>query len=170
MKETLLKIFLVLCGSVGFYVLVISIDEYSRQTNKTPTPNGIHQPELSNSLARFVLNPENVYAEIMRNDILFADIVLRQAILETGWFTSYNCRKRNNLFGMTGGEKTSDNEHGYVIYKNWMQSVKAYKEWQQQRMSDSVSDYYQFLDDWNYAESDQYERKLKSINLIIIKN
>lgn len=130
----------------------------------------VNRVESHHPLApKYVLNHDNVYREIMRNDIMFSDVVLRQAILETGYFTSYNCLERNNLFGMKGGEKTIDNIHGYSIYNNWMESVKAYKEWQAKRMSDSVTDYYQFLTDNNYAESAEYERKLKSIKLIIVK-
>lgn len=118
---------------------------------------------------KYVLNEQNVYREIMANGIMFSDIVLRQAILETGHFTSHNCLERNNLFGMTGGEKTSDNIHGYAIYSTWMESVYAYKLWQSKRMDDSVTDYFQFLRDWNYAESEEYERKLRSIKLVIVK-
>jgi len=117
----------------------------------------------------YVLNSENVYRDIMNNGILFSDVVLRQSILETGYYSSHNCLERNNLFGMCGGEKTKDNIHGYAIYPTWMESVKAYKVWQSKRIDDSVTDYYTFLKDWNYAESEEYERKLKSINLVIVK-
>ena len=119
--------------------------------------------------ADYVLNPVNVYKEIMRNDIKFSEIVLKQSILESGWYKSYNCTERKNLFGMTGGTKTKDNIHGYAIYSNWMQSVKAYKDWQAERLTPDVSNYYQFLRDWSYAESEDYERKLKGINVIIVK-
>lgn len=117
----------------------------------------------------YVLNAENVYREIMRNNIKFSDVVLKQSLLETGHYTSYNCLERHNIFGMCGGKKTSDNIHGYAIYNNWMESVEAYSVWQNKRMTDSVTDYFQFLTDWNYAESEEYERKLKSIRLIIVK-
>lgn len=117
----------------------------------------------------YVLNAENVYREIMRNDIKFSDVVLKQSLLETGHYTSYNCLERHNLFGMTGGTKTSDNIHGYAIYNNWMESVEAYKCWQEKRLTPHWDNYYTFLEDWNYAESEEYERKLKSIRLIIVK-
>lgn len=117
----------------------------------------------------YVLNKENVYREIMRNDIKFSDIVLRQSIIESGWYKSHNCLVRNNLFGMTGGNKTNDNIHGYAIYPNWMESVKAYKRWQEKRLTPYWTDYYQFLIDWSYAESTEYVNKLKSINLIIVR-
>ena len=113
------------------------------------------------------LNKENVYAEIMRCDIKFSDIVLRQTLLETGYYKSYNCRNRNNLFGMTGGEKTPDNVHGYKINKHWRHSIQDYKSWQAKRLTDDCTDYYLFLRQWNYAESPDYESKLKGIDVDI---
>ena len=43
----------------------------------------------------------NLYAEIIQNGIRHPKIVLAQAILETGWFTSPVCRNKHNLFGLT---------------------------------------------------------------------
>lgn len=115
------------------------------------------------------LNAENVYQELMRNDVKFADIVLRQACLESGWFTSYNCLERNNLFGMKGGKKSPGNPNGYAIYDNWKYSVRAYKRWQRRMYGDSNENYYSFLERIGYAESSEYIDKLKKINIIIIK-
>jgi len=113
------------------------------------------------------LTKENVYAEIMRVDIKFSDIVLRQAILESGWFKSHNCLVRRNLFGMCGGEKTENNVHGYKIYDHWRHSVQDYKSWQQKRITEDCANYYEFLTQWKYAESPEYENKLKSIDVKI---
>lgn len=41
---------------------------------------------------------DSVYAYILKADIKHPEIVLRQAILETGWFQSKHLMKRNNLF------------------------------------------------------------------------
>jgi hypothetical protein len=112
---------------------------------------------------------ENVYSEIMKADIKFSEIVLRQAILETGYFTSYNCTKRNNLFGMTGGEKNEYNTHGYKVFDHWTKSVHDYKDWQERNYGDSDLEYYSFLESIGYAESTEYISKLKSIKLIIVK-
>lgn len=111
------------------------------------------------------LTKENVYAEIMRCDIKFSEIVLRQALLETGHFTSKNCLVRQNLFGLKGGEKTDDNPNGYKIFNHWRESVQYYKSWQQQRITEDCADYYLFLTQWKYAESPEYENKLKSIDV-----
>lgn len=129
----------------------------------------IHEIELKIDHSYYDLTPENVYRELMKHEVKFADIVLRQAILETGWFTSYNCLTRNNLFGMTGGKKTPDNVHGYMIYKDWTYSISGYKRWQRRHWSDIYPDYYTFLKSVGYAESPEYIDKLKKIKIIIIK-
>lgn len=116
------------------------------------------------------LTLENLYAEIMRCEIQFSEIVLRQAIHETGWLRSHNCQKRNNLFGMKGGLKTESNPNGYEIYRTWQESVFAYRLWQIRNYGDSQQNYYEFLKEIGYAEDgDKYVRSLKSYNIIIIK-
>jgi len=135
-----------------------SKDNYKGTVNKVETCMVYPSNELTK---------ENVYAEIMRCDVKFSDIVLRQAILESGWFKSHNCIVRSNLFGMCGGEKTPDNVHGYKIYDHWRHSVQDYKCWQQKRITEDCANYYEFLQTWKYAESPEYENKLKSIDVKI---
>lgn len=148
--------------TIIFSLLIVSQCEQSKPK--------IHRAYKENHLPYF-LHPslELVYSEIMNNGILFSEIVLRQAIIETGWFTSYNCRVRKNLFGMKGGQKTEDNPNGYAIYSTWQESVKAYKEWQDRNYTERFENYYEFLEFIGYAESTEYIRKLKSINLVVVK-
>lgn len=153
----------------SFYIWCICLMIALSCTKEQQEPKANRVESFIPFAPNYVLNAENVYREIMANDIKFSDIVLRQVLLESGHFTSHNCLERNNLFGYKGGTKTSDNVHGYAIYNNWMESVEAYSKWQNKRMTDDVTDYFQFLNDWNYAESEEYERKLKSIRLIIVK-
>jgi flagellum-specific peptidoglycan hydrolase FlgJ len=92
------------------------------------------------------------------------EIVLRQAILETGWFESYNCRVRHNLFGFRHRSKTTDdNKNGYFIFDNWKDSVKYYEEWQDKYYKGG--DYYEFLEEIGYATSPTYVEKLKGISI-----
>jgi hypothetical protein len=118
----------------------------------------------------YVLNYTNVYAEIMLLDIKFSEKVLRQVIVESGHFKSYNCLERNNIFGYKGGVKDSSNKEGYAIYNNWMESVAAYKRWQEKRLTDNCVDYYQFLIDNKYHEGgEDYEKKCEGVRLVIVK-
>lgn len=84
------------------------------------------------------------------------EIVLRQAILETGWFESYNCVKRNNLFGFR-------HRGGYLVFNHWQESIDYYIKWQYKYYNGG--DYYAFLEDIGYASSPTYTQKLKSITI-----
>jgi uncharacterized FlgJ-related protein len=84
----------------------------------------------------------------------YKDIVLAQAILETGWFTSDNCINNNNLFGMKRAYSrvtTSDTIlNGYSHYPNWRSSVVDYfllqAVTQDVNPSKSREEYYHYLD------------------------
>ena len=117
----------------------------------------------------YVLNYDNVYAEIMRLDIKFSEKVLRQTAVESAHYKSHNCIVRRNITGMKGGEETTDNPEGYKIFDSWMDCLANYKSWQQKRLTDDVTDYYQFLIDWGYHQSPKYEDKCEGIRLIIVR-
>lgn len=67
------------------------------------------------------LTLNNLLREIRKNGIQYEEIVLAQAILETGWFTSPVCRNKKNLFGLTN-PRTGD----YYEFDRWQDSVEAY--------------------------------------------
>jgi uncharacterized FlgJ-related protein len=46
------------------------------------------------------LNMDRLYAALQKYGIRYPKIVLAQAILETGYFTSRVCLDKNNLFGL----------------------------------------------------------------------
>lgn len=100
------------------------------------------------------LNKENVLAELHRQKIPHANIVLAQSILETGHYTSYNCKNKNNLFGMRKGKD-------YKSYSNWKESILDYKKLISKRFKDG--DYYEFLNKIGYAEDPKYTQLLKNI-------
>jgi len=60
----------------------------------------------------------------------FKKIIVAQAILETGWFTSKNFKVNNNLYGMKvpyNRMTTADTSiNGYAHYKKWEESVIDY--------------------------------------------
>jgi len=81
-------------------------------------------------------------------------IVLNQAKLETGNFTSPRFIKYNALFGF----QTSDTD--VIKYKSWKESVIAYKAWQMKRLKTN-EDYHRFLIRVKYAADSNYIKKLK---------
>ena len=98
----------------------------------------------------------NVYREIVSNNIYHPDIVLAQAKLETGNYKSKACTVYNNLFGLRKPDGS------YYKFNSWQESVKAYKDWVQNKYT-PPNDYYDFLDSIGYAEDESYISKLKDI-------
>ncbi len=93
----------------------------------------------------------NLYAEIIRNGIQHPKIVLAQAILETGWFTSPVCRNKHNLFGLTNPRTGK-----YFEFDHWTESVRAYYTKVQYRYKGG--NYLLWLRNIGYAEDPNYIR------------
>ena len=104
------------------------------------------------------LTIENVKVAIINAGIKFPDIVLKQAILETGWLKCTKCSlTKNNIFGFYYKKK-------YIAFENWLDCINYYKRWQDRHYKGG--DYYQFLKDVGYATSPTYVQKLKQIKVI----
>ncbi len=95
----------------------------------------------------------NLYVEIIRNGIRHPKIVLAQAILETGWFTSSVCRNKHNLFGLTNPRTGK-----YFEFGHWTESVRAYYTKVQYRYKDG--NYLLWLKKIGYAEDPRYVREI----------
>ena len=104
----------------------------------------------------FKLTNENLYNELIAQEIDYPEIVLAQAILETGNYTSYSCRERNNLFGLR------KRDGSYMTFDHWTNSVHAYKKYIQ-KYKTVPENYYKFLDDLGYAEDSIYVLRVKSV-------
>lgn len=105
----------------------------------------------------YSLSYTEVYREILKHEIKHPEIVLKQAILETGWFKCEYCSyDHNNIFGFRY-------KHKYLEFDTWQESVAYYKKWQDKRYKGG--DYYDFLKKVGYATSKTYNRKLKNINV-----
>ncbi len=101
---------------------------------------------------------QEVYTYIVCSDIKFPDIVLRQAIWETGWFKSKHMIHKNNLFGFRHSKK-------YMDFKSWQECINYYKGWQLRKYTREGEDYYDFLIRIKYAQSKKYIESLKSLNV-----
>ena len=91
----------------------------------------------------------NLYKEIIRNGILYPKIVLAQAILETGWFSSSVCRNKHNLFGLTNPRTGK-----YYEFNHWTESVRAYYTKVQYKYKGG--NYLLWLGEIGYAEDPNY--------------
>lgn len=104
----------------------------------------------------FKLSKENLYSELVAQEIDYPEIVLAQALLETGNFKSYSCKVRNNLFGLKRKDGT------YMEFDHWTNSVHAYKKYIQ-KYKEVPNDYYKYLNDLGYAEDSIYVIRVKEI-------
>ena len=95
----------------------------------------------------------NLYVEIIRNGIRHPKIVLAQAILETGWFTSPVCRNKHNLFGLTNPRTGK-----YFEFNHWTESVRAYYTKVQYKYKGG--NYLLWLRKIGYAEDPRYVRSV----------
>lgn len=98
----------------------------------------------------------NVLAMLEKYEVKFPKIVLAQALLESGNFSSDLCRVHHNLFGL---RRPSDGS--YYEFDTWEESVKSYRDDVQYKYIDG--DYYAFLSRIGYAEDRQYVSKVKHI-------
>ena len=107
---------------------------------------------LASAICCYGQTVSEVRAEIARQGIPHPEVVLAQARLETGNFTSRVCKAKRNLFGIRAGKK-------YKSYARWQDSVADYK----RRISSRYrgGDYYAFLRRIGYAEDKNYTNKLK---------
>lgn len=117
------------------------VDGKTSQKSEQVKPNG-HLPELT---------IPNLYTEIKRNGILYPKVVLAQAILETGWFTSPLCRDRHNLFGLTNPRTGK-----YYEFGHWSESVRAYYAKVQYKYKREDGNYLLWLKRIGYAEAPDY--------------
>ena len=97
----------------------------------------------------------DVFAEICSREIAFPEIVMSQAILETGWFRNHYLMSRNNLFAFK--------KIKYLDFITWQRSVEYYKEWQVKNLPPNEKDYYKFLIRIKYA-TDGYVDHVRKIH------
>ena len=93
------------------------------------------------------------------------NIVLKQILLETGNLTSDIYKENNNLFGMKEAHQrittSIGTNRGHAYYTNWKSSIIDYLLWQRRYFKGG--DYYEFLESYGYAQSEDYIEKLKEI-------
>jgi len=136
---------------------VTAFSSFNSATNRTVcTDSVLVKNMIADTISDSIppLNYENLKAELIRRNIPCYDIVLAQAILETGNFTSRYCRERNNLFGM----RTSK---GYKSYASWIDCVADYERRFSKRYKGG--DYYLFLKKCRFAEDPYYGFKVRRL-------
>ena len=112
---------------------------------------------------------EEKLVDLLRElNVKFPYIVLAQAKVESGNFSSRIFRENHNLFGMKRARVRVNTalgtQHGHAYYDSWRSSVFDYAFYQCRYLSSisSESEYFQYLSQ-SYAEDESYVLKLKDM-------
>ena len=111
---------------------------------------------------------EKLVQKIKDLNFRYPHIVLAQAKLETGYFTSTNFVQANNMFGMKQAKARANTalrtERGHAYYDTWVESLYDYALYHNAYLNKlrTESQYYNYLSQ-NYAEDPFYVSKLKKI-------
>lgn len=101
-------------------------------------------------------------------NVKFPHIVLAQAKIESGNYTSKVFNENNNLFGMKEARirihTAQGTQYNHAYYQNWRESVYDYAFYQCRYLSSlkTEDEYYHYLDK-SYAEAENYVNSLKTI-------
>lgn len=125
--------------------------------------------EIITRVVQDVAFSEDALIEVIKScNIKYPYIVLAQAKLETGNYTSNIFKENHNLFGMkqarvrvTTSEST---KNGYAYYRNWINSVYDYAMYQANTscLTENEKDYFIKLND-KYASDTNYVTAVKSL-------
>lgn len=110
---------------------------------------------LTTLVSNAQISTKEVSDLLEKYNIKHKEIVLKQAIHETGRFKSRKCIEDKNLFGFETGKK---------VFKSYDESVLAYKNRIQNRLKVNEN-YYSFLLRIKYATDKKYIYKLKNIKI-----
>ena len=86
---------------------------------------------------------QEIYDYMLCVGIKHPDVVLKQAIYETGHFKSHIFLQKNNLFGFRHKK--------YMVFDNWQACLDYYKVWQDKHYKNDSIDYYKFLEKLNFS-------------------
>lgn len=146
--------------ALGVAAIVLSLSPACAAQSSAPlrSPLPDRFPQVSEeALAKGPIDQifvKQVYGAICEAGIRFPQIVMAQAILETGWFRSPFLMSRRNLFGF----KTRD----YLQFASLEDSITFYRDWQKRYLPPGPVDYYRFLDEIRYGSPD-YTSHLRKI-------
>lgn len=139
-------------------ILLFCLKSYSRGNIQLPTDT---------------LTKKNLVIQLLRLGVNNPEIVLAQAILESGHFKSKLSKKYNNIFGMKMPERRyttaiTKSKSGYAVYEHWTACLEDYLVWQKITLEKykankmSRTQYLNYLDRV-YCDVKGYSRQLTKI-------
>ena len=151
------------------FIVLFIIGWYSG-TNNYIINKIIHKTEVTDTVVIYSKTfSEKALIELLQKcNTKYPYIVLAQAKIESGNFTSELFRKNHNMFGMKQPKRrvnSSDGEqNGYAYYRDWVDCVYDYNMYQLVVMCEiSTEEQYLHKLSARYAEDTSYVIKLKNI-------
>lgn len=103
------------------------------------------------------LNDSILYLALVHYEVKYPKVVLAQAKLESGNYTSNHCVYGNNFLGLYNSKKRK-----YFKFDHWTDCIEGYKSMIEYKLRDG-EDYYQFLKRIGYASNPNYVKQVKQI-------
>lgn len=128
----------------------------------------IDQPKRQEVLTLEEFSEQDLVAYLKELNVKYPYIVLAQAKLETGNFTSLVFKQNNNLFGMKQAKQRATTCKGtffnHAKYNSWKDSVLDYALYSSKHLNkiSSEEQYISYLGE-HYAQDPNYSSKLKKI-------
>lgn len=155
---------------------IITILIYSVLNNiSPPTKNAVNLNDMESDV--IVVNVKDTLGDFSEEKLIkllkslnvkYPHIVLAQAQLESGHYTSKIFLENHNLFGMKEARvrvhTSKGTQYNHAYYSNWRESVYDYAFYQCRYLSSlkTEEEYYTYLDK-SYAEASNYISLLKSM-------
>lgn len=119
----------------------------------TSAPSNINR----NPYYEHEINDSILYDALIHYEVKYPKSVLAQAKLESGNYTSYVYRTKNNFLGLYNSRKKD-----YYEFEHWTQCIIAYKKLVEYKLKEGEN-YHDFLERIGYAEDSLYTQKVKFI-------
>lgn len=153
-----------------------SLPDNIRETEIAKAIYEIDRREFLLGLDTMSFSIDNLYKALLYLEVKQPEMITRQAILETGNFTSYLWVTYNNPFGMKHPKHRVTKSYGavtnigYAGYNHWSEAcvdMIYFQQWYSSRGWDLDNEYEYFLFNLPYAEDRSYIHKLINIQLSI---
>ena len=119
----------------------------------TSAPSNISR----NLYYEYEISDSILYDALIHYEVKYPRSVLAQAKLESGNYTSYVYRTKNNFLGLYNSRKKD-----YYEFEHWTQCIIAYKKLVEYKLKEGEN-YHDFLERIGYAEDPAYVDKVKAI-------
>ena len=119
----------------------------------TSAPSNISR----NLYYEYEISDSILYDALIHYEVKYPKSVLAQAKLESGNYTSYVYRTKNNFLGLYNSRKKD-----YYEFEHWTQCIIAYKKLVEYKLKEGEN-YHDFLERIGYAEDPAYIDKVKTI-------